>query len=112
MIVCMLFNLLFPISQDLHFIVCLQCDGISRLLEIEVEKGIKKKFKSYPIGYIHIDIAEVYTQEGKLYLMVAIDRVTKFAYVEASPQAIKVIMPNFCNQETIRIVRNSFAIDE
>ena len=28
----------------------------------------KKKFKDYPIGYFHIDIAEVRTAEGKLYL--------------------------------------------
>jgi DoxX-like family len=32
----------------------------------------KKKFKAYPIGYFHIDIAEVQTAEGKLYLYVAI----------------------------------------
>ena len=40
------------------------------------------KFKSYPIGYFHLDIAEVRTEEGKLYLFVAIDRTSKFAYVE------------------------------
>ena len=28
----------------------------------------------YPIGYFHIDIAEVRTEEGKLYLVMAIDR--------------------------------------
>jgi len=33
----------------------------------------KKKFKQYPIGYFHIDIAEVRTAEGKLYLHVAVD---------------------------------------
>ena len=37
---------------------------------------------AYPVGYFHIDIAEVSTQEGKLYLFVAIDRTSKFAYVE------------------------------
>jgi hypothetical protein len=31
----------------------------------------KKKFKTYLIGYFHIDIAEVRTEEGKLYLFVA-----------------------------------------
>jgi len=56
--------------------------GISRLPEIEGDKKTKKKFKSYPIGYFHIDIAEVSTEEGKLYLFVAIDRTSKFAYVE------------------------------
>lgn len=34
---------------------------------------------SHPIGYLHIDIAQVRTAEGKLYLFVAIDRTSKFA---------------------------------
>jgi hypothetical protein len=42
----------------------------------------KKKFKIYPIGFFHIDIAEVRTEEGKLHLFVAIDRTSKFAFVE------------------------------
>ena len=45
-------------------------------------KPPKKKFKAYPIGYFHIDIAEVRTAEGKLYLYVAIDRTSKFAFVQ------------------------------
>ena len=53
-----------------------------RLPETKGEKPAKKKFKSYPIGYFHIDIAEVQTEEGKLYLCVTIDRTSKFAYVE------------------------------
>jgi hypothetical protein len=48
--------------------------GISRLPEIEGDKPAKKRFASYPIGYFHIDIAEVQTGEGKLRLFVAIDR--------------------------------------
>jgi hypothetical protein len=42
----------------------------------------KKKFQRYPIGYFHIDLAEVGTAEAKLYLFVAIDRMSKFAFVE------------------------------
>ena len=42
----------------------------------------KKKFKAYPIGYFHIDIAEVRTEEGKLQLFVAIDRTSKYACVQ------------------------------
>src|SRR5919206_3484527 len=61
---------------------CLQRHGISRLPDMEGEKPAKKKFNPYPIGYIHIDIAEVRTEEGKLHLFVAIDRVCKFAYAE------------------------------
>src|SRR5215212_8715816 len=54
---------------------CLQRHGISRLPEVEGEKPDRRKFKSYPIGYFHIDIAEVRTEEGRLYLFVAIDRI-------------------------------------
>jgi transposase-like protein len=59
-----------------------QRHGISRLPELDQKKREKKKFKSYPIGYFHIDIAEVRTEEGKMYLFVAVDRTSKFAYVE------------------------------
>jgi transposase-like protein len=59
---------------------CLQRHGISRLPDIEDGKGIKRKFKTYPIGYFHIDIAEVRTAEGRLYLFVAIDRTSKYAF--------------------------------
>lgn len=45
---------------------CLQRHGISRLPDVEGGKPQKKKFKRYPIGYFHIEIAEVQTAEGKL----------------------------------------------
>ena len=61
---------------------CLQRHGISRLPQVEGEASPKSKFKAYPIGYFHIDIAEVRTAQGKLYLIVAIDRTSKFAFVE------------------------------
>src|SRR5271163_3223248 len=61
---------------------CLQRHGISRLPQVEGTKPAKGKFKSYPIGYFHIDLAEVQTAEGKLYLYVAIDRTSKFAFVQ------------------------------
>src|SRR6201988_3588608 len=56
---------------------CLQRHGISRLPEAEGAKPSKKKFKTYPIGFFHIDIAEVQTAEGKLDLFVSIDRTAK-----------------------------------
>jgi len=56
--------------------------GISRLPEITCDKMPKREFKTYPIGYFHIDIAEVETPEGKLRLFVAIDPISKFAFVE------------------------------
>jgi hypothetical protein len=60
---------------------CLQRHEISRLPEVEGSKP-KAAFKSYPIGFFHIDIAEVRTEEGKLHLLVAIDRTRKFAFAE------------------------------
>jgi transposase InsO family protein len=73
----------------------LQRHGISRLPEVEGEKPQKKKFKPYPIGYFHIDIAEVQTGEGRLYLFVAIDRTAKFAYVELHPKATRMVARDF-----------------
>ena len=61
---------------------CLQRHGISRLPEVEGEASAKQKFKAYPIGYFHIDIAEVRTAQGKVYLLVAIDRTSKFAFIQ------------------------------
>jgi hypothetical protein len=69
-----------PTRSSLHR--CLQRSGISRLPQVEGEASAKRKFKPYAIGYFHIDIAEVRTAQGKLYLLVAIDRTSKFAFVE------------------------------
>ena len=74
---------------------CLQRHDISRLPEVEGDKPGKKRFKRYPIGYFHIDIAEVRTAEGKLYMFVAIDRTSKFAYVELHEKAGKVAAAQF-----------------
>ena len=49
-----------------------QRHDISRLPDLKAEAGPKKKFKTCPIGYFHIDIAEVRTDEGKLRMFVAI----------------------------------------
>lgn len=74
---------------------CLQRHGISRLPEVQGDKPAKKRFKSYPIGYLHVDIAEVQTAEGKLYLFVAIDRTSKFALTELHPCADKMTAAQF-----------------
>ena len=66
---------------------CIQRHGIIRLLEIEGDKPAKQKFKAYPIGYFHIDIAEVRSKEEKLYLFVAIDRTSNLAFVPLHEQA-------------------------
>jgi hypothetical protein len=61
---------------------CFQRHGIGRLPEIEGDKAAKPSFKPYPIGYFHIDIAEVRTEEGKLHLFVAVDRTSKYAFAQ------------------------------
>jgi transposase InsO family protein len=61
---------------------CLQRHGISRLPEVRDKPSKKSHFKPYPIGYCHLDITEVQTEEGKLYLFVAIDRTSKLAFAE------------------------------
>jgi transposase InsO family protein len=66
---------------------CLARHGISRLPQMEGEKPTRKKFERYPIGYFHVDLAEVRTAEGKLYLFVAIDRTSKFVFVELVERA-------------------------
>src|SRR5918997_79188 len=68
---------------------CLQRHGISRLPEVDGDKPDKRKFKPYPIGYFHIDIAEVRTEAGKLHLFVAIDRTSKFAFAQLHERATR-----------------------
>lgn len=74
---------------------CLQRHGISRLPDVHGDKPPKRKFKAYPIGYFHIDIAEVRTAEGKLQLFVAIDRTSKFAFVQLVDKANRVTASAF-----------------
>ena len=74
---------------------CLQRHDISRLPEVDSDKPAKKKFKAYPLGYFHVDIAEVQTAEGKLYLFVAIDRTSKFTFVELHQKAGKMAAAAF-----------------
>jgi transposase InsO family protein len=73
---------------------CFQRHGISRLPDVEGSKP-KKRFKAYPIGYFHIDIAELWTEEGKLYMLVAIDRTSKFAFAELHERATRRIAADF-----------------
>lgn len=75
---------------------CLKRHGCSVLPKKQVSTSAdKKKFKQYPIGYFHIDIAEVRTTEGKLYLYVAIDRTSKFAYAELHKSQTKMVAAEF-----------------
>ena len=74
---------------------CLQRYGISRLPDTEGDKPRRSKFKTYPIGYFHIDIAEVRTAMGRLYLFVAVDRTSKFAFVQLHEKATRRVAGDF-----------------
>lgn len=74
---------------------CLQRHGISRLPDMTGDKRTRRTFKAYPIGFFHIDIAEVRTAEGKLYLFAAIDRTSKFAFVQLVEKATWVTASAF-----------------
>ncbi len=71
-----------------------QRHDISKLPSVDGDRP-KKRFRSYPIGYFHIDIAEVRTAEGKLYMFVAIDRTSKFIFVELHERATRRIASDF-----------------
>src|SRR3974377_1417609 len=74
---------------------CYQRHGISRLPDVDGDKPAKKAFKKYPIGYFHIDIAEVITGEGKLHLFVAVDRTSKFAFAQLHEKATRGVAAEF-----------------
>lgn len=67
---------------------CFQRHGISWLPEIEGDKTAKKTFRGYPLGYFHIDIAEVRAEKGKLYLFVAVARTSKYAFARLVKRAM------------------------
>lgn len=48
--------------------------------EVEGSKSARKKFKSYQVSYFQVDISEVQTPEGKLYLFVAMGRTSKYTF--------------------------------
>src|SRR5215213_1076778 len=73
----------------------LQRHGISRLPVTDGSKPQRSSFKRYPIGFFHVDIAEVRTEQGKLYLFVAIDRTSKFAFVELHEKATRRVAGDF-----------------
>ncbi|MDR7038326.1 IS30 family transposase [Methylobacterium sp. BE186] len=74
---------------------CLQRHGISRLADVDGDKPKRSRFKAYPIGYFHIDIARVSTEQGKLHLFVAIGRTSKFAFVQLHEKATQRITAAF-----------------
>jgi len=63
---------------------CLQRHGVSRLADLlpDEEKAATKAFKTYEPGFLHIDTAQISLGKDKFYLFVAIDRATRYVYLE------------------------------
>ena len=66
---------------------CPQRHGILRLPNVKGEKPKRQQFKRCHISFFHIDIAEVQTVEGKLYLFVGIEQTSKFAETQLVDKA-------------------------
>lgn len=82
-----LYDVLLPVIPELtrsNLHRCLQRHGVSRLADLlpPEEQGQTKAFKDYRPGYVHIDTAQINLGKDKWYLFVAIDRSTRFVYVE------------------------------
>ncbi len=69
---------------------CLERHGISRLPDDPNKASRRGKFAETAIGYVHIDISDLRLAEGKLDMFLAIDRVSKFTYVEFRDDAGKM----------------------
>jgi transposase InsO family protein len=80
---------------------CFQYHGSSCLSDVKGDKPARKKFKTHPLGYFHIDITEMRTEEGKLYLFVAIDRTSKYEYAE--------LHSKYGKMEAVQFLRNLIA---
>src|SRR3712207_1846134 len=60
---------------------CLQRHGISPLPQGEEKTSKRERFAETRIGYVHIDVCELRLSQGKLFMFLAIDRVSKFVHV-------------------------------
>ncbi len=61
---------------------CLQRHRISRLPKDPDSASKRRQFAETKIGYVHVDSCQLRSAEGKVHMFLAIDRVSKFAYVE------------------------------
>lgn len=74
---------------------CLRRRGISRLQALfptEVGKKTMKRFKDYIPGFVHIDVKylpQMADENQRSYLFVAIDRATRWVYLEILPNKSK-----------------------
>jgi len=68
---------------------CLRRHGVSNLKELipqdEKNEPKKKTFKDYEPGYVHIDVKYLPQMPDRRYLFVAIDRASRWVYLEIFP---------------------------
>jgi hypothetical protein len=69
---------------------CLEHHGISRLPDNPDKASKRGKFGATAIGNVHVDISELRLAVGKPNMFLAIDRVSKFTYVEFRDDAGKM----------------------
>ena len=73
-----------------------QRHGVSQLPgPLTAPATAKKKFKTYAIGYFHVDFTELRLADGKLYLFVAVDRTSKLAFAELHATATAALAAAF-----------------
>src|SRR4051794_9606985 len=78
---------------------------------MEGDKPKTRRFADYAIGYFHVDIAEVRTEEGKLYLFVAIDRTSKLAFAKLEMEANRYTASDFLRAGRGRAVPDPHGAD-
>jgi transposase InsO family protein len=57
---------------------------------VQGEKSKRRQCKQYPIGFFHIDIAQVTTAQGKCSLFIAFDRTSKLVFALLYPRATRM----------------------
>ena len=82
-----------PVLSRSNLYRCLRRNGLGTLPREETDKRPVKKFKNYNIGFVHVDITQVHTSQGKAYLFVGIDRKTRSVYAEIYD---RMTMENTC----------------
>jgi len=76
---------------------CLAHHGFSQLPASET-KSKCGRFAEATIGYVHIDSCKLHHVDGKIHMFVAIDRVSKFIFVESYEKAGKMNAAAFLEQ--------------
>jgi hypothetical protein len=71
-----------------------RCHGTSLLPDLKGVREPKKKYKSYPIGQLHVDVAQVPTREGWLYPFLDIELTSKYSFTLLVKQATRRIVRN------------------